>query len=111
MKLTFSLFSLFHSSQGHLLYNAVAELISAHLEKETKAKIVPVFPHSASAVASGSGTQGGMSTTATENVAQAEGARVFLDTLKDVWADHIACMNKLRDVLKYLVRFIPFPPP
>lgn len=94
--------------QGHLLYNAVAELISAHLEQETKIKIVPTFPHSASAVASGSGTTGGMSVTATENVAQAEGGRVFLDTLKDVWADHNACLSKLRDVLKYLVRLLFF---
>ncbi|GAA5835767.1 hypothetical protein JCM11251_007420 [Rhodosporidiobolus azoricus] len=90
--------------KGHLLYNAIAELISAHLEKETAAKIVPTFPHGASAVASGSGSgqAGGSSVSATENVAQAQAGQLFLDTLKDVWADHTACMSKLRDVLKYL---------
>ncbi|GAA5912517.1 hypothetical protein JCM6882_004789, partial [Rhodosporidiobolus microsporus] len=90
--------------KGHLLYNAVAELISAHLEKETAAKIVPTFPHGASAVASGSGSTqaSGSGVSATENVAQAQAGQLFLDTLKDVWADHTACMSKLRDVLKYL---------
>ncbi|GAA5852604.1 hypothetical protein JCM8547_002559 [Rhodosporidiobolus lusitaniae] len=88
--------------KGHLLYNAVAELISKHLKDQTAKKIVPTFPHGSSAVASGSGTQAGSSVTATENVAQAAGGQLFLDTLKDVWADHKACMSKLRDVLKYL---------
>ncbi|GAA6027978.1 hypothetical protein JCM8097_001811 [Rhodosporidiobolus ruineniae] len=89
--------------KGHLLYNAIAELISAHLEQETKAKIVPTFPHGVSAVASSTaGAQAGSSATATENVAQAAAGQLFLDTLKDVWADHTACMSKLRDVLKYL---------
>ncbi|BGP14809.1 hypothetical protein JCM10213v2_002764 [Rhodosporidiobolus nylandii] len=91
--------------KGHLLYNAVADLISSHLQAETKAKIVPVFPHAASSVASGSGAgaaSGTSSVGATENVSQAAAGQLFLDTVKDVWADHTACMSKLRDVLKYL---------
>ncbi|GAA6008585.1 hypothetical protein JCM10207_007167 [Rhodosporidiobolus poonsookiae] len=88
--------------KGHLLYSAIGELISAHLEKETAAKIVPVFPKGASAVASASGTQSGSSVVATENVAQAAAGQLFLDTLRSVWDDHTACMSKLRDVLKYL---------
>ncbi|GJN87607.1 hypothetical protein Rhopal_000562-T1 [Rhodotorula paludigena] len=90
--------------KGHLLYNAVAELISSHLEKETREKVVPVFPHTSTAVASGSGAQGaaGTSAVATENVATAAAGQLFLDKLRDVWDDHIACMSKLRDVLKYL---------
>lgn len=86
------------------MYNAVAELISAHLEKETRDKIVPTFPHSTTAIASTSGTQAGTGGAASENVAAAAAGQLFLDRLRDVWNDHIACMSKLRDVLKYLVR-------
>ncbi|GEM06638.1 cullin 3 [Rhodotorula toruloides] len=88
--------------KGHLLYNAVAELISAHLEKETRDKIVPSFPHSTIAISSTSGTQAGTGGAASENVAAAAAGQLFLDRLRDVWDDHIACMSKLRDVLKYL---------
>ncbi|BGO96947.1 hypothetical protein JCM10021v2_000583 [Rhodotorula toruloides] len=88
--------------KGHLLYNAVAELISAHLEKETRDKIVPTFPHSTTAIASTSGTQAGTGGAASENVAAAAAGQLFLDRLRDVWDDHIACLSKLRDVLKYL---------
>ncbi|GAA5944285.1 hypothetical protein JCM3775_003311 [Rhodotorula graminis] len=84
--------------KGHQLYNAVAELISAHLEAETRAKVVPVFPHATSVVgASGSGATG-----SGESVATAAAGQLFLDRLRDVWDDHIACMSKIRDVLKYL---------
>ncbi|BGP30931.1 hypothetical protein JCM10296v2_002693 [Rhodotorula toruloides] len=88
--------------KGHLLYNAVAELISAHLEKETRDKIVTTFPHSTTAIASTSGTQAGTGGAASENIAAAAAGQLFLDRLRDVWDDHIACMSKLRDVLKYL---------
>ncbi|CEQ41447.1 SPOSA6832_03156, partial [Sporobolomyces salmonicolor] len=91
--------------KGHLLYNAVAELISAHLESETKAKIVPTFPHSASVASAASnagaaGASGGER--ASEDVAQAAEGQLFLDRVREVWDDHMACMSKLRDVLKYL---------
>lgn len=92
------------SPQGHLLYNAIAELISAHLESETREKIVPVFPQSANAIASSSAGQAGTSAAASENIAAAAAGQLFLDRVRDVWEDHIACMSKLRDVLKYLVR-------
>ncbi|BGP38828.1 hypothetical protein JCM10449v2_002766 [Rhodotorula kratochvilovae] len=90
--------------KGHQLYNAVAELISAHLESETRAKVVPVFPHATSAVGAsgGTGPVGGASVAANENVATAAAGQLFLDRLRDVWDDHIACMSKIRDVLKYL---------
>lgn len=90
--------------QGHLLYNAIAELISAHLEAETREKIVPVFPQSANAIASSSAGQAGTSAVASENIAAAAAGQLFLDRIRDVWDDHIVCMGKLRDVLKYLVR-------
>ncbi|TNY24532.1 Cullin-domain-containing protein [Rhodotorula diobovata] len=84
--------------KGHQLYNAVAELISSHLESETRAKVVPVFPHATSVVgASGSGATG-----SGESVATAAAGQLFLDRLREVWDDHIACMSKVRDVLKYL---------
>jgi len=103
--------------QGHLLYNAVAELIANHLEAETKTKIVPTFPHSssvssASAAIAGSSTSGGASGSggvagANEDVSRAAEGQLFLDRLRDVWEDHTACMSKLKDVLKYLVRSLP----
>ncbi|GAA5916504.1 cullin family protein [Sporobolomyces salmoneus] len=99
--------------KGHLLYNAVAELIASHLESETKTKIVPTFPHAASASIgiSGSSTVGGASGSsgggvgANEDVSRAAEGQLFLDRLRDVWDDHTACMSKLKDVLKYLDKF------
>ena len=77
--------------KGHELYNKVAELISAHLTAEARAKIVPVYPpHS-----------GGES--ASSNVTQAAAGQLFLDSLRALWDDHLTCMGKLRDVLKYMV--------
>ncbi|GAA5935658.1 cullin family protein [Sporobolomyces koalae] len=100
--------------KGHLLYNAVAELIAQHLESETRSKIVPAFPHS-SAVASSSvaaAAAGAASTSAAsaiggsnEDVSRAAEGQLFLDRIRDVWDDHTACMSKLKDVLKYLDKF------
>ena len=73
-------------------------LISQHLEKQAAQRIVPVFPPSALASGSG-GAQSG-----SENVTAAAAGQLFLDRLRDVWDDHMACMSKLRDVLKYMVR-------
>ncbi|KAL8286410.1 hypothetical protein RQP46_004427 [Phenoliferia psychrophenolica] len=91
--------------QGHTLYNKVAELVAAHLEKETREKIVPVFPPSTSSASlasgSGSGANGG-SAGAAANVAAAAAAQLFLDRVRLVWDEHMACMSKLRDVLKYM---------
>ena len=96
--------------QGHTLYNKVAELVAAHLEQETREQIVPVFPPSTSfaslASGSGSGAHGG-SAGAAANVAAAAAAQLFLDRVRTVWDDHMACMSKLRDVLKYMVRSGP----
>lgn len=106
---------IFETHQGHLLYNAVAELIANHLESETKSKIVPAFPHSSSVTSSsaaaaiaGSSTGGGPSGSGgvagtNEDVSRAAEGQLFLDRLRDVWEDHTACMSKLKDVLKYLV--------
>ncbi|GAA5958697.1 hypothetical protein JCM3765_006007 [Sporobolomyces pararoseus] len=101
--------------KGHLLYNAVAELIANHLESEAKSKIVPTFPHSSavtssSAAIAGSSTGGGASgiggvAGTNEDVSRAAEGQLFLDRLRDVWEDHTACMSKLKDVLKYLDKF------
>ncbi|GAA6063234.1 hypothetical protein JCM10212_005841 [Sporobolomyces blumeae] len=99
--------------KGHLLYNAVAELISSHLEAETRRKIVPTFPHSSS-VASSSSAIGGAATGSSaagsngggnEDVARATEGQLFLDRIREVWEDHTACMSKVKDVLKYLDKF------
>lgn len=34
----------------------------------------------------------------------AAAGQLYLDRLREVWDDHMACMSKLRDVLKYMVR-------
>lgn len=90
---------------GHLLYNTVAQLISEHLEKEARDKIIPAFPPStnaSSSLAVGTSTQLG-SASASGNVAAAAAGQLFLDRVRDLWDDHIACMGKLRDILKYMV--------
>ena len=82
---------------SHLLYNSVADLIGAHLEEETKSRILPYFPPSTSSVI----TSG--STVASENLVAAAAGTLFLDRVREVWVDHLACMSKLRDILKYMV--------
>ncbi|KAM0754709.1 Cullin-domain-containing protein [Meredithblackwellia eburnea MCA 4105] len=88
---------------GHTLYNKVAELVTAHLEKETTDNIVPAFPPSSSS-ASLTTTSASSSATAnaSANVQAAQAGQLFLDRIKAVWDDHTACMGKLRDVLKYM---------
>lgn len=87
--------------EGHTLYNRVAELIAEHLEKEARELVVPVFPPSSSlASVAGYGT---------DSMVSAAAGQLFLTKLREVWNDHIACMSKLRDVLRYMVRccFLP----
>ncbi|KAM0788414.1 hypothetical protein ACM66B_001551 [Microbotryomycetes sp. NB124-2] len=87
---------------GHALYNSAAALITQHLEKETKERIVPVFPPTTTtdSLASGSDSRAGPS--GSSNVQAANAAELFLDRIKDVWDDHIACMSKLRRVFTYM---------
>lgn len=75
------------------MYNRVAELISAHLTKEAKEKVVPVFPPA----------QSGAEASASVNMTHAAAGQLFLDELRAMWDDHLACMSKIRDVLKYMV--------
>lgn len=82
--------------RGHTLYNTVAELVVAHLEKQTLRLVVPSFPPSENSAT------GGNSVTA--NIASAAAGQLFLNNLKEIWDDHKICMGKLRDVLKYMVR-------
>jgi cullin 3 len=100
-------YNLVTTSQGHTLYNTVADLVSAHLEKEALDRIVPAFPPSTSSVTLASGSGNGAA-----NIAAAAAAQIFLGRLVAVWGDHLMCMGKLRDVLKYMVspcvRLIPW---
>ncbi|KAK4051822.1 hypothetical protein OIV83_002527 [Microbotryomycetes sp. JL201] len=87
---------------GHTLYNSAAALTTEHLEKETKERIVPVFPPMATTDSLASGTESSAGPSSSSNVQAASAAELFLDRVKDVWDDHIACMSKLRRVFTYM---------
>lgn len=87
------------------MYNSLATLVAQHLEKEAKARIVPVFPPSSGSVNLSAGTVSQAGSSA-NMISAASAGQLFLDSLREVWEDHMACMSKLRDVFKYMVRAI-----
>ncbi|EGG11016.1 uncharacterized protein MELLADRAFT_42064 [Melampsora larici-populina 98AG31] len=60
--------------QGTKLFNGVRDLVAHHLDDQANQKIKPNFPSQ----------------------------ERFLKSVREVWDDHVACMKKLRDVLKYM---------
>lgn len=64
-------------------------------------RIVSVFPPNFNKF--NSSTNNELNNNAKENIAMADAGALFLDRIREVWIDHIACMSKLRDVLKYMV--------
>jgi len=87
--------------QGNTLYQGLIKLIEEHLKAETNDKIGPAFP-SSGLVASGS-TQASRDANSTSGEAAAQQGETFLNAVKQVWDDHLVCMSKLKDVLKYMV--------
>lgn len=90
--------------QGNVLYQGLTKLIEDHLKEETSDKIGPVFP--ASGTLSGASTQAARDANNTSAEASAQQGETFLTAVKQVWDDHLVCMSKLKDVLKYMVRTI-----
>ena len=78
--------------EGENLYNAVKTLVSENLEKLAKEEIVPVFPTGASS----------------EPMQKSQEAELLLKALKRVWDDHTSNMVKLGQILKYMVRSLPY---
>ncbi|KAH9808719.1 Cullin [Melampsora americana] len=60
--------------QGTKLFNGVRDLVAHHLDDQANQKIKPNFPSQ----------------------------ERFLKSVREVWDDHVTCMKKLRDVLKYM---------
>lgn len=79
------------------MYNGVKTLIAEHLLRLAEERIVPAFPISSGAQASGS-LGGGA-----EAVERAVEGDRFLRAVKEVWDDHIGSMDKLEAILKYMV--------
>lgn len=87
--------------QGNTLYQGLIKLIEDHLQQETKDKIGPAFP--SSSLVGGSSTQAARDVNSTSGEASAQQGETFLTAVKQVWDDHLVCMSKLKDVLKYMV--------
>lgn len=113
------------------LYDGIADLVVAHLERQAKERIEPAFPTSsvltAAATASTAGGLSGSSSSARTRttslhevpavassssgtasygqgrMAQAMEGETFLNAIKTTWQDHKISMGKIRDVNKYLV--------
>jgi cullin 3 len=75
------------NKHGHTLYNGVCELIAEHLDNLAAEKVIPAFPTGASQ----------------EPTHQIQEAEMLLNALRYVWDDHISGMQKLCQVLKYMV--------
>lgn len=88
--------------KGAVLYDGVRDLVAAHLDAEAHSRIEPAFPSSTGGAASASTSAAAGS----DSAAQAQAGERFLAAVKGVWDDHVACLSKLRDVLKYMVRLM-----
>lgn len=93
--------------QGDLLYDGITNLVAKHLQQEAKNRIEPAFPtvHLV-AFEAASGSHTAMPTLDDDSMdkqATAQEGEKFLGSIKGVWDDHIACMSKLKDLLKYMV--------
>ena len=74
---------------GDMLYTGVVELITENLKKLAKEQILPAFPTSTGDV---------------EPMTKSQEGERLLKALRAVWDDHISSMNKLKEILKYMVR-------
>jgi hypothetical protein len=72
---------------GAMLYDGVCTLVAEHLENLAKERLVVVFPT-------------GASQDSTHEIQEAE---ILLKALKNVWDDHVSSMQKLSQILKYMV--------
>lgn len=89
--------------QGHVLYNGVADLVARHLERETLQKICSRFPDASVSVSTAAGASKDAGR-AGANLASLQQGEIFLKALDALWRDHQACMSRIRDILKYMVR-------
>ncbi len=76
--------------QGSVLYEGVKELLTENLDKFAKEVIVPSFPSS---------NEG-------DPVQQIQEGEMLLKAFRKVWNDHKMGLEKLRDLLKYMVRVL-----
>ncbi|GAA95922.1 uncharacterized protein L969DRAFT_92046 [Mixia osmundae IAM 14324] len=108
-----------HSEQ---LYEGVSRLVGEHLDREATTRILPAFPHgNASTSTNGADAEPldakpfdmGISQRAsgTDRLAQLQRGERFLAAIKAVWDDHVTCMKRLGDILKYMDKvYVPTMP-
>lgn len=101
--------------EGSRLYEGISNLISEHLQREARNRIQPAFPSASpvpgTAPAAAPDSEPSIAAVGPSTVsagmdqqATAQQGEAFLAALKSVWDDHTACMSKLKDLLKYMVR-------
>lgn len=74
--------------RGDKLYNGVLELVTQHLEHLATTQVVPTFPATGAAA---------------DLMQQNQQGEMFLKALRAIWDDHVMSMEKLAQVLKYMV--------
>lgn len=82
-------YNLVLGKQSEKLYEGVKALIVENLQKVIKEKLIPAFP---------TGVRSDM-------VSRAKEGEELLKAFRYVWDDHESSLCKLRDILKYLVRY------
>ena len=85
--------------QGDLLYDGISDIVAKHLHKEATTRIQPAFPSAASLDSLSLSADGQL-----HGQSMAQEGEKFLSSVVQVYDDHIACMSKLKDLLKYMVR-------
>ena len=74
---------------GEMLYEGVCALVAENLADLARNEVVPAFPTSGS----------------DDRMQQTQEGEMLLKALRRIWDDHTGSMSKLRDILKYMVRF------
>jgi cullin 3 len=83
-------YNMVSSKQGRTLYEGTKALIAENLDKLARVHIVSTFPVGTADDAVQDGTQG----------------EQLLKAFRTVWDDHTSSMSKIKDILKYMVRFV-----
>lgn len=107
-----------------MLYTGVRKQVAEHLARQVAEQLVPLFPLDAASArraqdacdaARAPGNDASLaavlgvlpdSPETPAILASIPAGERFLGALTSVWDDHCACMGKLRDVLKYVVRMV-----
>lgn len=73
--------------QGEMLYKGVNQLVAENLDHLAATQVIPAFPSGSS-----------------DETVQSQEAEMLLKALRNIWDDHISNMERLGQILKYMVR-------